>query len=193
MGIIVAKDKSTLFIGRQGEKRRTKVLFEFDDIASEFPGGTLTLLHRPPGAEDPYPVQEIDIDYESHTALWTIMDYDTACEGQGECQLLYVQGTVAKSKVWKTTTDRSITVTNVSPPQWQQMVNSLLEAYNDIRQAIDSYNEMTAEAYDSEITQAEIDRTGDHPILKIGVSHLGFTIVDGKVCQTYLKGGNQDE
>ena len=189
MGIIIAKDKSTLFIGRQGEKRRNKVLFEFGDIADEFPGGTLTLLHKPPGAEDAYPVQEIEIDYESRTALWTIMDYDTACDGDGECQLIYVQGTVGKSKVWKTTTDRSITVTSASSPQWSTMVNSLLEAYHNLYQAIESFNNLTAEAYESYETKAEIDRTGDHPILRIGIDYHGLSIVDGKLCQTYLKRG----
>lgn len=172
MNVIKAAGKAILFIGRQGETRHRQVLFDFSDIANEFPGGTITLLHRPPGQEESYPVEQIVIDYDNFTALWTIMNYDTATEGTGECQLIYTVDGISKTKIYKTVVDRSFTITPAQVPTWEDISESLLIAAHEVQEAIKGYDELTARAEilepDAEPT-AEIDRTGENPVLVIGI------------------------
>ena len=171
MRVIDASQTAILNIGYAGEKDRTQVKFPIADIQEEFPGGNVVIHVRRPGEGTKHDILPDVIGTEVY---WTVGDYDLALRGQGECQLIYSTADhIAKRKVWKTLIDRSIEGSNESiPPTWEDIEADLLAAAGAVAEAVASYDEMTAEASalepGSEPT-AEIDHTGDHPVLKLGL------------------------
>ena len=128
MRTIDAARFGVLEIGYAGEKNRTEVLFDYSDLAEEFPGGTILLQVRRPGETTKYDSASVTVD--GTRAVWTVSDYDCGIKGFGECQLIYSTAeNIAKRKTWKTHIERSIEGGNASiPPDWEDIETSLLNA-----------------------------------------------------------------
>ena len=192
MRVIEAAKVAVLNLGYAGEKERTEVHFSFADLAQEFPGGTLLLQVSRPGESTKHDVQ---LTTDGTTAIWLVGEYDLAIKGEGECQLVYSKGTaIAKKKVWKTYVDRSMEGSNASiPPTWQNIENDLLAAATAVQEAVEGYDAMTAEAHEASKPTAEIDRTGDHPVLKLGLvkGEIGDDGYSPTVSVTNITGGHR--
>lgn len=133
MRIINANQVGIIALGYQSENDRTQILFDISDVREEFPGGLASVAVRRPGDAEGYLVADILQDEDLVT--WTVGDYDLEKRGNGEIQLIYsVSGIVAKTKIWPCTIDRSITTTQSVPPDWMDVVNTLLEAAGEVHQ-----------------------------------------------------------
>lgn len=173
MKTIYANDVGLIKLGYQSENDRTEVIFDVSDIAEEFPGGLISVAVRRPTDSAGHLVTSIT--QNGSTARWLVDDYELEHKGIGKLQLVYsVKGVVAKTKIWSIAINESIIASDTipEPPQWMDILNSLLEAAGEVHQVVESYDAMTAEAKtidsDSEAT-AEIDHSGNNPILRIGI------------------------
>lgn len=171
MGIINAECGKTVSIGYQGENKRQRVRFDLSDIMTEFPGGTAVLGIRRPGDSDIVPALNTALDGMS--LIWTTTAWELANSGFLYAQVTYSDGdAVGKTKVYRFDVKNSLIVSGVEPEDWQDLVGQLTSAAAALQAVIESYDEMTAEATTlpagSDPT-VEIDRTGDHPVMKFGL------------------------
>lgn len=168
---IYASKTNVLNIGFMGEDNRTRVHFPVGDLQAEFPGCSFVLLIKRAGDNGVYVVEPV---ISGDEALWTVEDGFLANKGEGEAVLICSTGTVtAKRKAWKTWTDYSLSGGVTPPADFSAWVTELLQAGADVQAAVDAFNEITAEATEGEQTSAYIDRTGDHPVLKITIRSGG--------------------
>lgn len=141
MEIINANEVNVLNLGKQGEHLRKKIVFDYSDLAQEFPGGGAVLRVHLPEEDGAYNEASVEYDFDGDCLIWTVTENDTSVEGMGECQLIYSWDGRAKSKVWKTSIGRSITATEVAPPSWQDWMDSLTDlAAQTVAQAERAYN-----------------------------------------------------
>ena len=91
----------TLGIGYRGENDRTEVRFDFSAWAKEFGApGAVELFVRRQGDTDAYPIA---LTIDGSEAVWTVSSVDTAVEGLGEAEFVWLlNGVVAKTAVWGT-------------------------------------------------------------------------------------------
>lgn len=91
----------TLGIGYRGENDRTEVRFDFSAWAEEFGApGAVELFVRRQGDTDAYPIA---LTIDGSEAVWTVSSVDTAVEGLGEAEFVWLlNGVVAKTAVWGT-------------------------------------------------------------------------------------------
>lgn len=171
MKIVTPICGNTVVIAYQAENNRTQVRFDLSDIVREFPGGTAALVIRRHGDTDPVPAASAVMD---GTALvWTVNAWECAKKGFLHAQVIYSAGdTVAKTKIYRFDVADSITATAEEPDGWQDWVGQLTEAAAEVVEAVESYDTMTAEAEGlaaGSAPTAEIDHTGDTPVLKLGI------------------------
>ena len=193
MKIVTPICGNTVVIAYQAENNRTQVRFDLSDIVREFPGGTAALVIRRHGDTDPVPAASAVMD---GTALvWTVNAWECAKKGFLHAQVIYSAGdTVAKTKIYRFDVADSITATAEEPDGWQDWVGQLVEAAADVLEAVESYDAITAEATGlaaGESPTAEIDRTGDNPVLKLGIP-AGATGAKGDKGDTGAKGDKGD-
>ena len=124
-------------IGRQGENDVTEVVFDFADWQESFGDGTVQLLAMRQGDGAPYPV---NISIDGSTASWLVSNADTAMQGLGKVQYLYiVNEQVAKTAIFNTIVGKSLDDGTEDPPEpYQSWVDEVLEAAEDIKEAIAS-------------------------------------------------------
>lgn len=171
MNVIDANTTGILNFGYQGEKDRTIVRFDIADIVNAFPGGTPTLAYKAPGSNAYSPIH---IEFDGTIATWVLDRTDTNKSGMGMCQLIYTNGAIVKTRKWKTYVEESVDGEDdlLTPPDWEDWKNELLQLGNTIVRAVSAYNDMDAEATalpaGSDPT-ARIDHTGEIPILQLGL------------------------
>ena len=179
MRIINASETGTLVLGFQGEDQRLEIRFPLVDektgrnITEEFPGGSFSISIMLPGDPAEHIVGSEDFRIEGSWLIWTVKEAYTVGFGEGKLQLNYAFGGMAKSRIWKTNVRKSINSGSGTVPSWSDWKTELLNAANAVEQAVESYDEMTAEAEDGDQTSAHIDRTGDHPVLQITIKNNG--------------------
>ena len=133
MRIINANLGCKLVLGRQSENNRTQVVFDYSDMAAEFPGGLATIVARRPNDTSAHIVDGIV--HEGTVAKWTVSDYELAQDGTGKVQLIYsVSNAVAKTKNWTTEIGESLTAVEGTPPEWMDMFNKLIQAAGEVHQ-----------------------------------------------------------
>ena len=107
-----------LHIGRQGENAVRQILFDISDWAAELGPGTSELIYQRSGREDPYPVI---VGRDGNTIIWTITERETEYPYRnGRCELRYYvadRDGVAKSRVWTTFVEPSISTPSGDPPE----------------------------------------------------------------------------
>ena len=126
---IYANNFTTLSLGRQGENLARQIIFDVRDWESLYGPGTVEVIYQRPGDELPYPVA---VQREGTLVTWTITATDTEMAGShGKCELRYYVGeTLAKSKIWRTWVEPSLsTPSETAPPEPEQgWVERVLEA-----------------------------------------------------------------
>lgn len=101
-------------LGRVGENQATQIIFDISDWVSRYGEGTVGLVAKRCGDEEPYPVS---VEKDGSDILWTVLSTDVAVKGTGVCELLYfVDATVVKSEIWRTRTDDALTDKQKDPP-----------------------------------------------------------------------------
>ena len=129
MAQIYANNFTTLSLGRQGENLARQIIFDVQDWESLYGPGTVEVIYQRPGDELPYPVA---VQREGTLVTWTITATDTEMAGShGKCELRYYVGeTLAKSKIWRTWVEPSLsTPSETAPPEPEQgWVERVLEA-----------------------------------------------------------------
>ena len=137
-------------IGYQTENNRTQVLFDLSDVMEEFPGGLAVLTVKRPLDDEAYPA--IATEMEDTDLVWTVQDYDLAQKGILSAQVVYaVDNVVAKKKIYKFEVDESLINLAEEPPEWEDFVNSLLEAASGVNAAI----EAAKDTLDEKVSEAE--------------------------------------
>ena len=106
----------TLGIGYRGENDRTEVRFDFSAWAEEFGApGAVELFVRRQGDTDAYPIA---LTIDGSEAVWTVSSVDTAVEGLGEAEFVWLlNGVVAKTAVWGTYVAPDIGQPASEPPE----------------------------------------------------------------------------
>lgn len=166
-------NETAINIGRQGENIATVIEFPLDEYIENYGAGTAQLVHIRPGDTAPYLCTTEQLD----TALdWTITNEDTAYAGTGMCELRWVvDDTLAKSMIYKTVINPSITADSVLPDQYQSWYDAMMEA---IEQKI-----------------IPIDDLKNNPVLNLidtGLNAFGARIMPGEDLnwEKYLKPGS---
>jgi hypothetical protein len=128
---------SSLDIGKQGENAVTQVAFDFASWQEEFGDGDVQLLAIRNGDDSPYPVL---LEIDGTTATWTVSDADTENKGLGKAQYIYmVDGAIAKTAMFYTVVEQSIDGEETDPPEpYQSWVDEVLQAAEDVKEAIAS-------------------------------------------------------
>ena len=152
--VTVSKAHSWICIGRQGEKRGTSIRFILSDIMNrKFPKNTsFVVVCRRPGepAGAAYVSEVNSFDFENQIVTWVPSEYDVAKNGEGECQLVcsVENSNLAKSKVYKTTIEKSIGEESSSPtPSYESWTNDVLAAGQAAENAKDEAVSAAAEAH----------------------------------------------
>ena len=129
MAQIYANNFTTLSLGRQGENLARQIIFDVRDWESLYGPGTVEVICQRPGDELPYPVA---VQREGTIVTWNVTATDTEMAGShGKCELRYYVGeTLAKSKIWRTWVEPSLsTPSETAPPEPEQgWVERVLEA-----------------------------------------------------------------
>lgn len=153
VNISVALEKSSpikIQIGRQGENRATKVIFDCSVYTESFGIGTAYLFHQRAPDTCPYPVA---IEQDGNTIMWEVSASDTQFAGQGQCELFwYVDDVIAKTQVWSTTVTEALTGTESEevPEAAQGWVSKVLQAIADIGKVNDEVVKAAVAAYIAE-------------------------------------------
>lgn len=87
-------------LGRAGENKARRIIFDLSPWISEYGMGTVSLLVRRAYEEEPYPVV---VDVVDDKAVWVVTAADTTQEGFGQAELSWSVGaTIVKSAVFTT-------------------------------------------------------------------------------------------
>ena len=134
---VVAEENVVIPLGRQGENEVETVQFPVDGWAELYGTGAFELLHKRCKDTAPYPCS---ITVEDGNVNWVIGSADTQFVGRGVAQLVYVvDGAVAKSVVYATSTLHSVDGGSCAPEPWQSWVDEVLIAgANAVQGASDS-------------------------------------------------------
>lgn len=149
----------SLQLGRQGETGVTEITFLCAGYAKMYGDGFAELVHKAPNGTI-YPVN-IEQD-ESNRVTWLISDGDTATAGNGELELRWmVNGNLAKSKIFETIVQKTLTVSENPPEAVKSWVDKVLQAAEDIKSgAID----------DEKLAKAIAEYLEKHPIEAGGIT-----------------------
>ena len=95
-----------LQIGRRGENKARRVVFDLSSFAKSYGAGTASITVQRPGDNAVYPLKP---EQDGDNIIWTVTDIDTAYAGEGKVELVYTVGdVVAKSVTWQTRIAESV-------------------------------------------------------------------------------------
>ena len=115
MNYNVNNENERIIIGEVGENLAESCTIDYSAWVEEYGEGNLRIRAIREGDVEPYPVANVDT--ADGLATWTYTAADAAVKGFGEVQVLYYVGDVlAKSRVWKTYTYRSLNTSSEEVP-----------------------------------------------------------------------------
>jgi hypothetical protein len=115
MNYNVNNENERIIIGEVGENLAESCTIDYSAWVEEYGEGDLHIRAIREGDAEPYPVANVET--ADGVATWTYTAADTAVKGFGEVQVLYYVGDVlAKSRVWKTYTYRSLNTSGEEAP-----------------------------------------------------------------------------
>lgn len=128
MVTITARPGRLIPLGREGENLARQIVFDVSAWQAEYGPGTVSLIARRSGEDDPYPCA---VTVDGAQAAWPVTAADTARPGsRGRCELQYrVDGVLVKSESWHTFVADALGEPVPEPPEPQQAwVDRVLEA-----------------------------------------------------------------
>ena len=115
MNYNVNNENERIIIGEVGENLAESCTIDYSAWVEEYGEGDLRIRAIREGDAEPYPVANVET--ADGVATWTYTAADAAVKGFGEVQVLYYVGDVlAKSRVWKTYTYRSLNTSSEEVP-----------------------------------------------------------------------------
>lgn len=152
----IVNEANKIIIGYAGENEAVNVLFDVKGWDELYGVGTFTLLNRRPGECEGYPVE---VTQEGDTVTWVVSSTDTAIEGIGECELMYiVDNVIAKSVVYNTVISHALCSSDTPPEPWTPWVVTVIEAKDEAVAAKDEIENMTVTAnIDDNIGEPAVD------------------------------------
>lgn len=115
MNYNVNNENERIIIGEVGENLAESCTIDYSAWVEEYGEGNLRIRAIREGDAEPYPVANVET--ADGVATWTYTAADAAVKGFGEVQVLYYVGDVlAKSRVWKTYTYRSLNTSSEEVP-----------------------------------------------------------------------------
>lgn len=140
MRIVRVCGTKTIPLGRQGENQATQILFPLvQEWERLYGAGTFQLLHQRKGDKDPYAVP---ISTDEQNVIWMVSATDLAIVGNGKCELTYiVNDTIAKSQIYETVAQSSMTEAGEAPEPWESWVEDVLKSGIQAREAAEDASE----------------------------------------------------
>ena len=142
-------------LGRRGENLAVKVEFDYSAWITEFGDGEFRLYNMRSADTEGYPVT---VDIEGTNATWNVTSADTAYEGIGECQVVYVvDEVIKKSAVYRTRVLPSITENGEPPEPLQPWMDIITQAVSEVDEDATNarMSELNAEAYKNQAEQSK--------------------------------------
>ena len=128
MRYVTAEERIAISLGRQGENFVETVRFPVDGLAELYGVGDFELLHKRVNDPGPYPCP-ITLSQDGKTVDWVVRNSDVAMVGRGVAEFIYsVNGAVAKSVVYTTSTLPAIDGGGDVPEPYEDWVNAVLNA-----------------------------------------------------------------
>ena len=128
MRYVTAEERIAISLGRQGENLVETVRFPVDGWAELYGVGDFELLHKRVNDPGPYPCP-ISLSSDGKAVEWVVRNSDVAQVGRGLAEFIYsVNGTVAKSVVYTTSTLQAIDGGGTVPEPYEDWVDSVLNA-----------------------------------------------------------------
>ena len=125
--IQVTKEMDTLPLGRLGENKRTKFVFDVSDWLEEYPGASIGLMARRPHVNSSYPV--ILSDEGDGKYGWTVTSGDLSTAGEGKCQLKAIENSVVvKSRRYNTHIEDALDGQDDPPEEWESWLDAIQRA-----------------------------------------------------------------
>ena len=147
--INVTPGMSSLLLGKQGENKSTKFLFDVSGWLEEYPGCTITLVNRRPYESVSYPC--VLTTEDDGKRGWVINSADLAKDGDGEAELKCTLGDMIEKerKTWKTKIVKSLSGEGDAPEPWESMMDDIEALVGDAQDARDDAGDAAedSEAY----------------------------------------------
>ena len=142
-------------IGKAGENLARSCTIDYSAWLKEYGEGDLRIRAIRSGDAEPYPVTNVTT--ENGVATWTFTDADTAVKGYGEVQILYyVEDVLAKSRVWRTYTHRSLSTSSEEVPDpYQDWLSEVERIGSQIEEDAESASDSATRAAGSASEAAE--------------------------------------
>ena len=147
MRYVTANECTVIPLGRQGENLVETVKFDVSGWAELYGEGAFELLHQRCSDTAPY---ECPITVADGFVNWAVRDCDTALVGRGTAELIYaVEGAVAKSVIYQTSTLKSIDGNADFPDPYADWLRQMHEDAEYVREHIEEALEAeeTSEAW----------------------------------------------
>lgn len=133
--INVVPEMDQLQLGKQGENKSTKFLFDVSDWLEKYSGCTITLVNRRPNENSSYPC--VLTTEEDGRRGWVINSADLAIDGKGECELkCTLDDMIEKDKrTWKTKIKKSLSGDGNAPAPWESLMDDIEALVGDAQDA----------------------------------------------------------
>ena len=133
--INVTPKMDALLLGKQGENKSTKFLFDVSGWLEDYPGCTITLVHRRPHESSSYPC--VLTTEEDGRRSWVINSADLAKDGDGQAELKCTLGDVIEKdkRTWKTKIGKSLSGDGDAPEQWESLMDDIEALVGDAQDA----------------------------------------------------------
>lgn len=142
-------------LGRQGEKGVRQVWFDLGYLIENFGEGTAVLVHQRNQDLAPYIV---NAEQSGNNLMWTLDELDTAYEGFGKAEIRWtVDGTLAKTVIYKTSVLKSLTGDAVIPDPYESWYDQMIEYIDERSISPDQIDEAVAEYLDEHPVVAPVN------------------------------------
>ena len=125
--ITVTPGMSSLLLGKQGENKSTKFLFDVTEWLEEYPGCSIGLNYRPAKTDVSYPCILTDENYGKKG--WLITSSELVNDGDGEAELVCILDEVVEKdkRTWKTKVNKSLGGGGSAPDPWENWEDTFIE------------------------------------------------------------------
>lgn len=134
---VEALEETRIEIGFVGENERVAVMIDCRAVFDEYQDAGVSMAVRPPRGES-YPAV---VSREGDIVKWIVTDSDLICNGNGEIQLVFVDGdTIVKTAIGKTVIERSIVPTGDVPTPIQNWLDQVDQMIAEIERKAEEAN-----------------------------------------------------
>lgn len=147
--INVTPKMDALLLGKQGENKSTKFLFDVSGWLEDYPGCSIGLNYRPAKSNVSYPC--ILTDENNGKKSWLITSSELVKDGDGQAELVCIQDEVVEKdkRTWKTKVMKSLGGGGTAPDPWENWEDTFIELAERAEDAAEDAEESAedAEAY----------------------------------------------